>query len=111
MKLRRHATYLNQKPGRCLNQTLPCPPPPASRPLPPCPSPPPRPAPPPQVRLATFSQHHVDGMDLALTPLAYMAKCFPDAKEEIHRGHLSSFGVPQDMAAQPMYTLSGGARA
>lgn len=30
-----------------------------------------------QVRLAVFSQHHVDGLDLALTPLQYMAKTFP----------------------------------
>lgn len=26
-----------------------------------------------QVRLATFSQHHVDGLDLALTPLQVSA--------------------------------------
>lgn len=30
-----------------------------------------------QVRLAVFSQHHVDGLDLALSPLQYMAKTFP----------------------------------
>ncbi len=30
-----------------------------------------------QVRLAVFSQHHVDGLDLALTPLQYMLKVFP----------------------------------
>lgn len=29
-------------------------------------------------------------------------------KEEVHRGQLSSFGIPADLAAQPMYTLSGG---
>ena len=28
-------------------------------------------------------------------------------KEEVHRGQLSSFGIPADLAAQPMYTLSG----
>jgi hypothetical protein len=31
----------------------------------------------PKVRLAVFSQHHVDGLDLALTPLQYMLKVFP----------------------------------
>jgi hypothetical protein len=131
-----------------------------------------------QVRLAVFSQHHVDGLDLALTPLQYMCKIYPEVgsavllmyrsclavlccavlsafcqsaeavatqqcdcctyahcsgknqpliliepvspaplacpalpavqvKEEVHRGQLSSFGIPADLAAQPMYTLSG----
>ncbi|PSC74057.1 ABC transporter F family member 3 [Micractinium conductrix] len=65
----------------------------------------------PKVRLATFSQHHVDGLDLALTPLQYMCKIFPQSKEEVHRGQLSSFGIPADLAAQPMYTLSGGQKS
>ena len=65
----------------------------------------------PKVRLAVFSQHHVDGLDLALTPLRYMAKCFPDAKEPAHRSHLASFGVSAELAAQPMYTLSGGQKS
>jgi ATP-binding cassette subfamily F protein 3 len=65
----------------------------------------------PKVRLAVFSQHHVDGLDLALTPLQYMAKTFPQAKEEVHRAQLSSFGIPADLAAQPMYTLSGGQKS
>jgi ATP-binding cassette subfamily F protein 3 len=29
------------------------------------------------VRMAVFSQHHVDGLDLSSTPLLYMAHCFP----------------------------------
>ena len=38
-----------------------------------------------QVRMATFSQHHVDGLDLALTPLQYMLKCFPLTKDQEQR--------------------------
>ena len=34
----------------------------------------------PQVRLAVFSQHHVDGLDLALSPLQYMLKVFPQVQ-------------------------------
>ncbi|GIL87925.1 hypothetical protein Vretifemale_15973 [Volvox reticuliferus] len=64
-----------------------------------------------RVRLATFSQHHVDGLDLALTPLQLLAKAFPDSKEPELRGHLSSFGVPATLAGQPMYTLSGGQKS
>lgn len=65
----------------------------------------------PKVRLAIFAQHHVDGLDLALTPLSYMARCFPEAKEPVHRAHLASFGVGTELAVQPMYTLSGGQKS
>ncbi|KAG2441206.1 hypothetical protein HYH02_010050 [Chlamydomonas schloesseri] len=64
-----------------------------------------------RVRLATFSQHHVDGLDLAMTPLQIMARTFPDSKEPELRGHLSSFGVPATLAGQAMYTLSGGQKS
>ncbi|KAG2491511.1 hypothetical protein HYH03_010088 [Edaphochlamys debaryana] len=64
-----------------------------------------------RVRLATFSQHHVDGLDLALTPLIIMSRAFPDAKEPELRGHLSSFGIPATLAGQAMYTLSGGQKS
>jgi hypothetical protein len=37
-----------------------------------------------QVRLAVFSQHHVEGLDLALTPLAAMQRAFPNVK--VRRG-------------------------
>lgn len=39
----------------------------------------------PKLRLAIFSQHHVDNLDLSLTPLRYMCKCFPQAKEQALR--------------------------
>ena len=39
----------------------------------------------PKVRMAVFSQHHVDGLDLALTPLAYMLASFANTKEQEHR--------------------------
>lgn len=41
-----------------------------------------RSAPGSQVRMATFSQHHVDGLDLALTPLQAMMRIFPGVKDE-----------------------------
>ncbi|KAJ9529814.1 hypothetical protein QJQ45_022248, partial [Haematococcus lacustris] len=62
----------------------------------------------PKVRLAIFSQHHVDGMDLALTPLAAMQALYPLVKDDLLRGHLASFGLPQELAEKPMYQLSGG---
>lgn len=45
----------------------------------------------PKVRMAVFSQHHVDGLDLALTPLAYMLASFANTKEQEHRYATSSF--------------------
>ena len=36
----------------------------------------------PKVRMATFSQHHVDGLDLALNPLQSMLRTFPNTKEQ-----------------------------
>lgn len=65
----------------------------------------------PRVRLATFSQHHVDGLDLALTPIAIMCKGYPDVKEQELRAHLGSFGVSGNLALQPLYTLSGGQKS
>lgn len=65
----------------------------------------------PKVRMATFSQHHVDGLDLALTPLQVMLRAFPLVKDQELRSHLGSFGVGGTLALQPMYTLSGGQKS
>eukprot|EP00271_Cylindrocystis_brebissonii_P003829 TRINITY_DN15071_c0_g2_i1.p1 TRINITY_DN15071_c0_g2~~TRINITY_DN15071_c0_g2_i1.p1 ORF type:complete len:764 (-),score=206.39 TRINITY_DN15071_c0_g2_i1:552-2843(-) len=64
-----------------------------------------------KVRLAVFSQHHVDGLDLSKSPLLYMAHAFPGVPEQKLRGHLGSFGVSGTLALQPMYTLSGGQKS
>lgn len=58
--------------------------------------------------MATYSQHHMDGLELHLTPLHYFQKCFLDEKEEKLRAHLSNFGIAGELAMHPMYTLSGG---
>lgn len=65
----------------------------------------------PKVKLATFSQHHVDGLDLALTPLQCMMRSYPNIKDEAHRAHLGSFGIGGELCMQPMYTLSGGQKS
>eukprot|EP00798_Chlamydomonas_sp_ICE-L_P006023 gene6023-12747_t len=62
----------------------------------------------PRVRLATFSQHHVDGLDLALTPLAIMMREYPHLKDHEVRQQLGKFGISDVLASQPLYTLSGG---
>ena len=69
----------------------------------------------PHARIAIFSQHHVDGLDLRQTPLEYMLSSFPASDglkhEERMRAHLSSFGVETELAQQRMYTLSGGQKS
>lgn len=32
--------------------------------------------------MATFSQHHVDGLDMALTPIQALMRSFPNTKEQ-----------------------------
>ncbi|KAL8150296.1 hypothetical protein V2J09_020104 [Rumex salicifolius] len=64
-----------------------------------------------KVRIAVFSQHHVDGLDLTSNPLLYMMRCFPGVPEQKLRGHLGSFGISGNLALQPMYTLSGGQKS
>ncbi|KAK4784768.1 hypothetical protein SAY86_019136 [Trapa natans] len=64
-----------------------------------------------KVRIAVFSQHHVDGLDLSSNPLLYMMRCFPGVPDQKLRAHLGSFGVSGNLALQPMYTLSGGQKS
>ncbi|XP_058082056.1 ABC transporter F family member 3 [Magnolia sinica] len=64
-----------------------------------------------KVRMAVFSQHHVDGLDLSSNPLFYMMRCYPGVPEQKLRAHLGSFGVTGNLALQPMYTLSGGQKS
>lgn len=64
-----------------------------------------------KVRIAIFSQHHVDGLDLSSNPLLYMMRCFPGVPEQKFRAHLGSFGITGNLALQPMYTLSGGQKS
>jgi ATP-binding cassette subfamily F protein 3 len=57
--------------------------------------------------MASFSQHHVDGLDLAATPLGYLMKQYPGVPDQRLRAHLGSFGITGPLALQTMYTLSG----
>lgn len=65
----------------------------------------------PKARFAIFSQHHVDGLDLALTPLQYLCRQYPSVKEQALRSHLGSFGITGPLALQTMFTLSGGQKS
>ena len=60
------------------------------------------------MRLAYFTQHHVDQLDLTLTPIEQLARLFPGLKEEQYRGKLAKFGITSELQVQRMYLLSGG---
>ncbi|KAJ4750080.1 ATP-binding cassette sub-family F member 3 [Rhynchospora pubera] len=62
----------------------------------------------PKVRMAVFSQHHVDGLDLSANPLLYMMRCYPGVPEQKLRAHLGSFGVSGSLALQPMWSEEQG---
>lgn len=63
------------------------------------------------LRIAYFTQHHVDQLDLSVCALDYMMEKFPGTKELDMRAFLGSFGVKGDLALKPMHLLSGGEKS
>lgn len=64
-----------------------------------------------RARIATFSQHHVDHLNLTLSPFDQFAKLYPKATTESLRAHLSRFGITGNLSLRPIYLLSGGQKA
>jgi len=65
----------------------------------------------PRLKVATFAQHHVNQLELALTPLQHMCKTYPLAKEQELRNHLGGFGLGGGLALRPIGTMSGGQKS
>ena len=64
-----------------------------------------------KLKLAMFTQHHVDQLDLELSPIEQIAKEYPDLSSEVIRSHLASFGITGNLALRPNYLLSGGQKS
>lgn len=64
-----------------------------------------------QLRVASFTQHHVDSLRMDVTPLAHMVAAFPAAKEFDLRSHLGAFGITGGLALQRVSALSGGQKS
>lgn len=64
-----------------------------------------------KLRIARFNQHHIEQLDLRLTPLEYMQGKFPQSDPQALRGHLGGLGLSGTLATQPIYTLSGGQKS
>ena len=61
-----------------------------------------------RLRIGTFTQHHIDGLDLRLSAVEQMMKEYTNVHSEKIRSHLGSFGISGNLALRPMYLLSGG---
>eukprot|EP00826_Nyctotherus_ovalis_P011129 TRINITY_DN12905_c0_g1_i7.p1 TRINITY_DN12905_c0_g1~~TRINITY_DN12905_c0_g1_i7.p1 ORF type:complete len:670 (-),score=210.27 TRINITY_DN12905_c0_g1_i7:106-2070(-) len=64
-----------------------------------------------RLRLSLYTQHHVDKLDLRLSPIEQMQTLFTGQTVESFRNYLGSFGISGSMALRPMYLLSGGQKS
>jgi len=64
-----------------------------------------------KARIARFTQHHVDQLDLKKTPLQWFQGMYPETKHQDIRKHLGQMGITGNLALQPIYSLSGGQKS
>lgn len=64
-----------------------------------------------RLRIGLFTQHHVDQLDLSLSPLQLLQQRYPGKAEEEYRHHLGAFGLSGPLALQIIRTLSGGQKS
>ncbi|KAJ2743430.1 ATP-binding cassette, regulator of translational elongation [Coemansia sp. BCRC 34301] len=64
-----------------------------------------------RLRIAYFSQHHVDQLDLKLTAVGHLKKMYPGNTDEEYRRHLGCFGISGMTGLQEISTLSGGQKS
>lgn len=64
-----------------------------------------------RLRIGLFTQHHVDQLDLSLSPLQLLQQRYPGKTEEEYRHHLGAFGLSGPLALQIIRTLSGGQKS
>ena len=62
-------------------------------------------------RIAYFTQHHVDQLDVTMTPVGFLQSKFPGKVEQDYRSHLGSFGITGLTGLQKIGTLSGGQKS
>jgi ATP-binding cassette subfamily F protein 2 len=65
----------------------------------------------PHLRIAKFSQHFIDVLDLSLTPLDYFMSLWPDTPREDCRKFLGRFGISGAVQTQIMTQLSDGQKS
>ncbi|RXG51036.1 ATP-binding cassette sub-family F member 3 [Armadillidium vulgare] len=63
------------------------------------------------LRIAYFTQHHVDQLDMRLSPVSLLQSKFSGKNVEEYRRQLGAFGVSGDLALQQLASLSGGQKS
>jgi ATP-binding cassette subfamily F protein 3 len=61
-----------------------------------------------KLKLAFFTQHHIDQLNLEFNPIEQIRSMDSDIKEERCRSHLANFGIDSDLATRTNNLLSGG---
>lgn len=61
-----------------------------------------------KLKLAMFTQHHVDQLNLEYTPIEQIMSMYGNVSNEKIRSHLASFGINANLMIRPNYLLSGG---
>ena len=64
-----------------------------------------------KAKVAMFSQHHVEKLDLAKSPVDQFSILYPEVSNEKIRKHLAKFGIFGNTALRPCYLLSGGQKS
>lgn len=64
-----------------------------------------------RLRVGFFTQHHIDQLDLTVSPVAFLASKFPGKTEQEYRQHLGAFGITGTTGLQRIGTLSGGQKS
>ncbi|KAF2667812.1 P-loop containing nucleoside triphosphate hydrolase protein [Microthyrium microscopicum] len=64
-----------------------------------------------RLRVGYFTQHHIDGLDLNMSAVSFMAQRFPGKTDEEYRRHLGAFGITGMTGLQKMELLSGGQKS
>jgi ATP-binding cassette subfamily F protein 3 len=65
----------------------------------------------PKLRAGFFTQHQIDDLDPADTPLSAVRRLASDASETVARAHAARLGFPATKAETPVALLSGGEKA
>jgi len=63
------------------------------------------------LRVAKFSQHFVDQLNMTDTPVEYIVKKFPEMKQQEARNKLGMFNLKGALHNQPISLLSGGQKS
>jgi len=64
-----------------------------------------------RIRIAKFSQHHVDQMPLEKTPIEFLQSDYPGKDLQVYRDMLGRYGLSGDIVFQKNISLSGGQKS